>query len=107
MGIFGAYLGNPNVYHIRKSVYPVRKVVAPDSDTTREVIKFIEKRTKKQRRRERRESYDFQLPMNAPFEMRDDGKLYLTDRVAREVQKFMKSQGKSSRFLKCRHPEVE
>lgn len=102
MGIFAAYLGNPTVYHVPES----GPVVAPDADTTREVIKFIEGRTEKQRAVEKRECYDFQLPMDAPFEMRDDGKLYLTGQVASEVQSLMESWGKSSRFLERRHPEV-
>ena len=103
MGIFAAYLGRPTVYHIPKS----KPVVAPDADTTREVIKFIEERTEEQRMVEKRECYDFQLPMDAPFEMKDDGKLYLTDQVASEVHGLMKSWGKSSRFLERRHPEVQ
>ena len=103
MGIFAAYLGRPTVYHVSKS----EQVVAPDADTTREVIKFIEGRTEEQRTVERCECYDFQLPMDAPFEMRDDGKLYLTDQVAAEVHALMKSWGKSSRFLEHRHPEVQ
>lgn len=103
MGIFAAYLGRPTVYHLPKS----KQVVAPDADITREVIKFIEGRTEKQRAVERRECYDFQLPMDAPFELRDDGKLYLTDQEATEVRALMKSWGKSSRFLERRHPEVQ
>lgn len=103
MGIFAAYLGQPTVYHVSES----EQVVAPDADTTREIIKFIEGRTEEQRAAERGEFYDFQLPMDAPFEMRDDGKLYLTDHAAAEVHALMKSWGKSSRFLERRHPEVQ
>lgn len=106
MGIFAAYLGRPTVYHIGNEP-EAKKVVAPDADTTREVIKFIEERTKDQRMAERRECYDFQLPMDAPFEMKDDGKLYLTGQVASEVHALMKSWGKSSRFLERRHPELQ
>jgi len=102
MGIFAAYLGRPTIYHLPES----KQVVAPDADTTREVIKFIEERTEKQRKAEKRELYDFQLPMDAPFVMRDDGKLYLTDQVASEVHALMKSWGKTSRFLELRHPEL-
>ena len=103
MGIFAAYLGRPTVYHVSET----EQVVAPDADETREVIKFIEERTEEQRTVEKRECYDFQLPMDAPFELRDDGKLYLTDQVATEVHALMKSWGKSSRFLERRHPEVQ
>lgn len=102
MGIFAAYLGTPTVYHLPES----KMVIAPDDDITREVIKFIEGRTERQRKVERRELYDFQLPMTAPFVMRDDGKLYLTDQIASEVYAQMKSWGKTSRFLKLRHPEL-
>ena len=104
MGIFAAYLGRPTVYNLPDSE---KNVVAPDADTTREVIKFIEERTEEQRTVERRESYDFQLPMDAPFEVRDDGRLYLTDEVASEVRALMKSWGKSSRFLERRHPDIQ
>ena len=103
MGIFAAYLGQPTVYHVPNS----EKVVAPDADTTREIIKFIEGRTEEQRMVEKNECYDFQLPMDAPFEMRDDGKLYLTDQVVEKVHALMKSWGKSSRFLERRHPQVQ
>ena len=103
MGIFAAYLGRPTVYHVSKS----EQVVAPDADTTREVIKFIEGRTDKQRKVEKREFYEFQLPMDAPFEMRNNGKLYLTVQVASQVHALMKSWSKSSRFLERRHPEVQ
>ena len=102
MGIFAAYLGNPTVYHLSES----EQVVAPDADTTREVIKFIEERTEVQRMVERRECYDFQVPMDAPFELREDEKLYLTGKAASEVRALMKSWGKSSRFLECRHSEL-
>ena len=103
MGIFAAYLGRPTVYHISES----QQVVAPDADETREVIEFIEGRTEEQRTMEKSENYDFQLPMDAPFETRDDGKLYLTGEVATEVRALMKLWGKSSHFLERRHPEVQ
>ena len=107
MGMFAAYLGAPTVYRVLGADKTVlRQVVAPDADSTREVIKFIEERTRMQKAIENYESYEFQLPMDAPFEIRADGKLYLTREKAIEVHTYLDEQGKSSVFLKERHPEL-
>lgn len=110
MGMFAAYLGSPTVYRSfdREVAGSQAKAlaVAPDADETREVIKFIEGRTEKQKRIECLEGYSFQLPMDAPFEMREDKKIYLTAEEARNVHRLLDTWNKSSPFLKSRHPEL-
>ncbi|MCY4153243.1 MAG: hypothetical protein OXE94_13555 [Aestuariivita sp.] len=115
MVIFAAYLGSPSVLIAREDSVDdpnanqskVAPVIAPDDDTTREIIKFTEGRTKKQKKQEAKEQYTFQLPLYSRYEMRDDGKLYLTEDAAIASQAFLKHRNIVSPFLTTRHPTIQ
>ena len=85
-----------------------RTVVDPDAEDTREAIRFIESRTRKQLKMEKKEGYEFKLryfsPLRSPFFMKN-GRLLLTDDALPLVRTKIEQLGIESRFLVDRHPE--
>ena len=85
-----------------------RTVVDPDAEDTREAIRFIESRTRRQLKVEKKEGYEFGLryftPLRSPFRM-EDGRLLLTDEALPLVRKKVEELRIESRFLAERHPE--
>ncbi|MDE0173697.1 MAG: hypothetical protein OYH76_00620 [Defluviicoccus sp.] len=85
-----------------------RTVVDPDAEDTREAIRFIESRNRKQLKVERKEGYKFSLryfdPLRSPFRLKD-GRMFLTDEALPLVREKIKELGIESRFLAERHPE--
>lgn len=86
--------------------YGRREVVDPEANDVIEVIRFVESRSEKQKRIERKEGYTFRLRKESPFYIGKDGRLYLHDRVLPLVTEEMKERGIDSQFLSERHPDA-
>lgn len=79
-------------------------MVDVESNDVLEVIRFVESRTKKQCRAEKRAVYEFRLRGESPFNMGEDGRLHLKDEWVSRVREELGKRNIRSRFMAERHP---
>jgi len=99
MRIFEIFLTWPTVFT------PERTVVDVESNDIVEAIRFVEVRTEKQRKIERKTDYRFSVRSESPFDMGTDGKLRLKDRFVPKVREELNKRNIHSPFMAERHPK--
>ena len=83
---------------------PEQTVVDVESNDVVEAIRFVESRTEKQRKAERRADYEFSLRGESPFYMGTDGRLRLKDEWVSKVREVLRKRNIHSPFMAERHP---
>lgn len=98
MRIFEIFLTWTTVFGSEQTVVDV------ESNDVVEAIRFVESRTEKQRRAERKADYEFGLRGESPFYMGTDGRLRLKHEWVSRVREELDKRNIHSRFMAERHP---